>query len=106
MNVHTNIAVLDEFGNDEDPVIGSWCSTQTQEKADVRVPTFFHEAPLALKVLPDIVFVGGQHLLDSDVDTKIYAPVNVPKRPRAQLLPIALDVLWAVSGSNEWFAFD
>jgi hypothetical protein len=71
MDVEARVSVLDKLGYDKDAVVRVGGAAEANEEADVGVPAFFHEPPFALKVFGDVVFGGGEYLLDRDVDAKV-----------------------------------
>lgn len=105
---------LDEFGNNEYSAVRIGRAGKTEVEDDVRMAGLFEQAPLALKVLSDVVLGARKNLLDRDVDAQIFACprrlsalppgrdlrqgraqtlVDIPERARAQLLPVTRDVL-------------
>lgn len=93
VNVDANVAPFNELGYDEDAVVRGRCTAETDEETDVGVPALLHQAPFAFKVLGDVVFGGGKNLLNGDIDAQISTFVDVPKRARAELLPVTFDVI-------------
>jgi len=71
VDVYANVAVLDEFRDDEDTVVGGWGAAEAKEKTDVGVAAFFHEAPFTFKVFGDFVFRRREHFFDRDVDSEV-----------------------------------
>ena len=71
VDVEARVSVLDKLGYDEDAIVRVGGAAEANEEADIGVPAFFHEPPFALKVLSDVVFGGGEYLLDRDVDAEV-----------------------------------
>lgn len=71
MDVEARVSVLDKLGYDEDAIVRVGGAAEANEEADVGVPAFFHEPPLALKVFGDVIFGGGEYLLDRDIDAEV-----------------------------------
>jgi len=71
VNINSYVTVINELGNDEDAVVGTWCTAQADKEAYVRMSALLHKTPFSLKVFGDVVFCRRQHFFDSNLNTKV-----------------------------------
>ena len=74
--VYAHISIFDEFGNDEDAVVGGWGAAEADEETDVWMTAFFHQPPLPFKVLGYVILRRRQNLFNRYIDPQVAAYRN------------------------------